>query len=100
MAAVADPQKPSCKALRTVGWCIAGAMALTGHLLAPSPSALLLELVGALVFAISTVRPSALRPLQVLIVPFLRVCPGCSGLLIANTPTKSRVSTGRRRQAA
>jgi hypothetical protein len=95
-----DTRVPSCTALRTLGWCMAGATALGGHLLAPSRTSLLLELVGAAIFAISTIRPSALRPLQFLLVPLLRICPGGSRLLVKDSSLKPTVPPSRRRQAA
>ena len=66
MAALATPWQPTGRTLRQLGWVLAGAMALAGHCLAPSPTALGLQLGGASVFAVSTVRPSALRPIYLI----------------------------------
>jgi len=63
MAARENPQQPTNRTLRLCGWTVAGALALSGNLLGPSPAALWLELAGAALFAIGTVRPSALRPI-------------------------------------
>jgi hypothetical protein len=57
------PQQPACRTLRLFGWLVAGSLALAGNLLGPSPGALWLQLAGAAVFAVGTVRPSALRPI-------------------------------------
>jgi hypothetical protein len=50
---------------------LAAALALLGHWYGPSLAALLLQLVAAAIFAVGTVRPSALRPLYnaVMVVP-------------------------------
>ena len=52
--------QPSAKFLRLFGWLIAGLLALTGQLMSPSPAALILQLCGAAIFAVGTVRPRAL----------------------------------------
>ena len=54
------PMQPSSKFLRLFGWFVAGALALAGHLVFPSPAGLVLQLVGAAIFAVGTVRPRAL----------------------------------------
>ena len=61
MAALAIPWQLTARHLRYFGWLLAGILAVLGHLLAPSPTALALELAGAAFFAIGTVRPTALR---------------------------------------
>ena len=57
--AARTPMQPSSKFLRLFGWLVAGTLALAGHLLFPSPAALVLQLCGAAVFAVATVRPRA-----------------------------------------
>jgi hypothetical protein len=69
MAALTIPWQITGRTLRQLGWLLAALLAVAGHLLIPSTAALALELSGAAVFAISTVRPIALRlPLLVLLV--------------------------------
>jgi hypothetical protein len=63
MATRGNPQQPTNRTLRLIGWCLAGALALGGNLVGPSPAALWLELAGAAIFAVGTVRPSGLRPI-------------------------------------
>jgi hypothetical protein len=53
----------SARTLRQFGWLVAGCLALTGHLIGASPAALFLQLCGAVMFAVSTVRPRALTGL-------------------------------------
>ena len=60
--AARNTMQPPARTLRLFGWLLAGGLALTGHFIGPSPAALFLQLGGAGVFAIGTVRPSALRP--------------------------------------
>jgi membrane protein implicated in regulation of membrane protease activity len=60
-------QQPACRTLRLLGWIVAGCLALAGNLIGPSPVALWLELAGAAVFAVGTVRPSALRPIYAVV---------------------------------
>jgi hypothetical protein len=72
MAARDQSAFPTNRTLRLLGWVVAGSLALCGRLLGPSPSALLLQVVGATVFAIGTVRPSALRPIVTLVMFALR----------------------------
>src|SRR5262249_49747261 len=61
MAARANPQYPSARTLRQFGWILAAGLALLGHVLTPSRAALMLQLAGAAVFAMSTVRPRSLQ---------------------------------------
>jgi hypothetical protein len=61
MAALAIPWQLGPRTLRLFGWVLAALLALVGHLCAPSLTALSLQLAGAAVFAIGTVRPGALR---------------------------------------
>ena len=80
MAANKNPQQTSNRSLRLFGWTLAGGLALAGNLAGPSPTALWLELAGAAVFAIGTVRPSALRPIHSAMMwvlrPFTRLVSG------------------------
>ncbi|HYV39303.1 MAG TPA: hypothetical protein VE988_26680 [Gemmataceae bacterium] len=62
MAARQNPQQIGARTLRQLGWILALGLAAAGQLLGPSPAALWLRLMGAAVFAVATVRPSALRP--------------------------------------
>jgi hypothetical protein len=64
MAASKNPQQTTNRNLRLFGWALAGSLALSGNITGPSPTALWLQLAGAAVFAIGTVRPSALRPIH------------------------------------
>jgi hypothetical protein len=68
MAALTAPWQLSNRTLRQMGWLLAGVLALAGHLLPPSPVALALQLGGAAVFAIGTVRPRALWPVYLVLV--------------------------------
>ena len=68
MAALTTPWQPTNRTLRLLGWLVAGVLALIGHLQAPSVAALVLELSGAAVFAIATVRPGSLRPAYLLFI--------------------------------
>src|SRR5437588_6766116 len=61
MAALTIPWQLTGRTLRQLGWLLAGILAVLGHVLAPSPTALALELSGAAIFAVGTVRPTALR---------------------------------------
>ena len=71
MAAREKTNQPTNRTLRQLSWIAAGAMALTGHLVGPSPEALVLQLAAAVVFAVGTVRPSAMRTLgHVAVLPF------------------------------
>jgi len=63
MAASQNVPQPSSRTLRQLSWILAGCLALCGHWLSPSPTALWLQLAGAAIFAVGTVRPSALRPI-------------------------------------
>jgi hypothetical protein len=63
MAARDNSQQPMNRTLRLCSWILAGALALCGNLLGPSPIALWLQLSAAVIFAVGTVRPSALRPI-------------------------------------
>lgn len=66
MAALTIPWRPTGRTLRQLGWVLAALLALAGHVVAPSPTALGLQFGGAVVFAIATVRPGALRPIYLL----------------------------------
>jgi len=77
MASHNSPQPPA-RTLRQFGWLVAGTLALTGHLIGPTPAALFLQLCGAAVFAVATVRPRALTGLYwlatCLVWPLLWLC--------------------------
>jgi hypothetical protein len=100
MAALTTPWQPTNRTLRQLGWLMAGILALVGHLLAPSLAALALQLSGAAVFAVGTVRPGALRPVYLLLLwpivwlalclarPFLRA--GLAADLAASTAQRLR----------
>jgi hypothetical protein len=62
-SASANNQQITNRTLRQIGWIVAIGLAAGGQLLDPNPSALWLKLAGAAVFAIATVRASALRPI-------------------------------------
>jgi hypothetical protein len=68
MAALTTPWQLSNRTLRQMGWLLAGVLALAGHVLPPSPVTLGLQLGGAVVFAVGTVRPRALWPVYLLLV--------------------------------
>jgi hypothetical protein len=85
------PQQPACRTLRVFGWIVAGSLALAGNLLGPSPGTLWLELAGAAVFAVGTVRPSALRPVYAICMFVLRPFTWLSGWFV-------KTSRGRRRR--
>jgi len=63
MAIRQNTQQPPARIMRQFGWLLAGGLALLGNYQAPSPTALWLLLAGAAVFAVATVRPSAMRPI-------------------------------------
>jgi hypothetical protein len=69
--------QPPARTLRQMGWLLAGGLALAGHLIGPTPAALFLQLCGAAVFAVSTVRPRAMTGLYWLVMwlawPLLRL---------------------------
>jgi hypothetical protein len=100
MAALTTPYQPTNRTLRQIGWLTAGVLALTGHVLTPAPSALALQLAGAALFAIATVRPRILRPVYLVTVwpllwlalclarPFLR--PGFAADLAESTARRLR----------
>jgi hypothetical protein len=100
MAALTTPWQPTNRSLRQAGWLVAGVLALIGHLLAPSVATLVLQLSGAAVFAVATVKPRALRPLYLVTVwpvlwlglrlarPFLR--PGLAAELAETTARRLR----------
>ena|SRR5580765_6396137 len=98
MAARTNPQQPSNRTLRQGAWILAISLALVGQLLGPSLPAFWLELAGAAIFAVGTVRPSAFRPLLTFAVWLFR---RISALLIkSNDNTRPPISTSRRGQVA
>jgi hypothetical protein len=58
---------PPARTLRQMGWLMAGGLALAGHLIGPTPAALFLQLYGAAIFAVSTVRPRTMTGLYWLV---------------------------------
>jgi hypothetical protein len=84
------------RTLRQFGWLVAGCLALTGHLIGTTPAALFLQLCGAAVFAVSTVRPRALTGLYwlatCLVWPLLWLCGRSDSVPAADgeTPTVPR----------
>jgi hypothetical protein len=72
MAGRQNPPYPTARSLRLFCWIVAAGLALSGNLVGPSPAALWLELAGAAIFAIGTVRPSSLRPIYTFLMFALR----------------------------
>jgi hypothetical protein len=99
MAARQDPQQFKNRTLRLSGWVVAGALALAGNLLGPSPVALWLQLGGAAIFAIATVRPRALRPIHTALMVCLRPFTWVAGWF-ANSDRRPPGPTSRRGQIA
>ncbi len=101
MAAREKTHQPTNRTLRQLSWIVAGAMAVVGRLIGPSPAALGLQLAAAVVFAVGTVRPSALRPLaSVLVFPFRCVWRLGAWLVRTNGERRPPAPPSRRSQVA
>jgi hypothetical protein len=98
MAARQKTQQPAAKTLRLFGWCIALCLAVVGQLFSPLQVSLWLQLAGAAVFAVATVRPSAMRPVVAGLLFIVRPFPYLGGWF-AKTGGTRRPPTQRSRIA-